>query len=75
MVLREISHMVHPVSRLTHFGLGIEIWTRVERGTGHASHLADGGSLLLSVGAPHLPTNLNRLMFSKHRSPIMRSPS
>lgn len=28
MVFQEISHMVHPISPLTHFGFGIGVWTR-----------------------------------------------
>lgn len=46
MLFREISHVVHPISSLTHFGLGIGIWTRVQKGIERASGLDDGGSLL-----------------------------
>lgn len=49
MVFREISHVVHPISSLTHFGLGIGIWTRVQKGIECESGLADGGSLLPGV--------------------------
>lgn len=46
-------------------------WGLDQKGTEHAGGLADGDSLLPIVGAPHLPTNLYRWLFPKHRRPIM----
>lgn len=42
MVFREISHMGHPISPLAHVGLGTGIWTRVWKGTEHASDFTVG---------------------------------
>lgn len=67
MVFRKISHIVHPISPLTHFRLGTGIWTRVPKGTEHASSFADGCSVLPSEGEPHM----SGLLFSKHSRPTM----
>lgn len=76
MVFREISHMVHLIHPLTHFGFGAGIWTRVLKGTECAGSLADGCSMLPSEGHPtHTPpTNVSRPLFSKCNGPTMLFP-